>query len=86
MTLFERTVNSIDNVHQIQPLVIAVVFPCLSTIAIVMRLVSKRIIKASFSVDDYMILAALVWRSAPPRGRSWRTNSWLVFCLWVDDM
>lgn len=59
MTLFERTVNSIDNVHQIQPLVIAVVFPCLSTIAIVMRLVSKRIIKASFSVDDYMILAAL---------------------------
>lgn len=75
MTLFDRTVNSIDNVHQIQPLVIAVVFPCLSTIAVVMRLASKRIIKAPFSVDDYMILAALVWRSAPPRGRDWRTNS-----------
>lgn len=75
MTLSDRTVNSINNVHQLQPLVIAVVFPCLATVAVVLRLISKRIIKAGFGMDDYMILAALVWRSASLRGPDWRTNS-----------
>lgn len=69
MALFKRTVNSVDNVHQLQPLVIAVVFPSLATLAVVLRLVSKRIIKAPFSIDDYMILAALVWRSIAVRTR-----------------
>lgn len=75
MTLSDRTVNSINNVHQLQPLVIAVIFPSLATVAVVLRLISKRIIKTAFGMDDYMILAALVWRSTSPRGLDWRTNS-----------
>lgn len=79
MALFKRTTNSIRNIHQLQPLVIAVVFPSLATVAVVLRLISKRIIKAPPSRDDYMILAALVWRSTSPRGRAWRTNSLASF-------
>ena len=75
MTLCERTINSIDNVHQLRPLVIAVVFPSLATVAVVLRFISKRIIKAPLSTDDYMILASLVWLSTLPRGRVWRSNS-----------
>lgn len=60
MPLSKRTVNSIDNVHQLQPFVIAIVFPTLATIAIILRLISKRLIKAPFGMDDYMIVAALV--------------------------
>lgn len=60
MNLHKRTVNSITNVHQVQPLVIAVVFPSLAAVAVALRLVSKRIVKAPLGTDDYMILAALV--------------------------
>ena len=58
--LVERTVNRIQNIHQLQPLIIAVVFPTLASIAVVLRFVSKRIVKAPLSIDDYMILLALV--------------------------
>lgn len=75
MTLFERTVNSIDNVHQLQPFVIAIVFPTLATAAVILRLISKRIIKAPFGMDDYMIVAALVVFTHCDKERDWSTNS-----------
>lgn len=60
MVLLERTVNKIENIQQLQPLIIACVFPALATVAVLLRFVSKRIVKAPISTDDYMILVALV--------------------------
>lgn len=86
MTLSKRTINSINNVHQLQPLVIAVVFPSLATVAVVLRLISKRIIKASLRTDDYMILAALVCSAHCREDVIGELTARPVFYLWVDVM
>lgn len=56
------TKRSIDLRHDpgIAQLVIAVIFTLLAIIAVILRLVSRRLSKTKLQLDDYMIIVALV--------------------------
>ncbi len=56
------TKRSIDLRHDpgIAQLVITVIFTLLAVIAVILRLVSRRLSKAKLQLDDYIIIVALV--------------------------
>ncbi len=44
----------------VRPLVVAVIFIVLATVSVVLRYVSRRMMKAPLAADDYLICLALV--------------------------
>lgn len=60
MAITERQAIPIKQNVQVKPLIIAVVFTTFATVAVILRLVAKHIIKSRFGIDDYMIMICLV--------------------------
>ena len=60
MALVERQRVPIRNNAQIKPIIIAVVFTALATTAVILRLIAKKINRSSLTIDDFMIMLALV--------------------------
>ena len=60
-SLLRRSANLHSN-SSLAPLVVAVLFGSLAMIAVVLRLMSRRIQKLYLVMNDYMILVALVCR------------------------
>ena len=54
------TVNAVTSQSQLAPLITSAVFAVVAGVAVVLRMVSKRIKKIGIDASDYLIFAALV--------------------------